>query len=488
MDRPNIVMVQTDSHDGRLMGCLGHRALEGLTPNMDRMAAEGTLFTDTYCNNPMCCPSRSSMWTGLFTHHIKAWNNYVGVPEDHPILQERLDEAGYDVGLFGKQDYRSGRHTIRARVHAWTRGARIMRPAYRMGGPLVHESQDRRVHERDWTNIDAANAFLAERGGGAGEPFFCYLGLNAPHPRFVTSRYYYDAIDPSKIELPPADESVHPLIEYQIASKNWQHGTDSESVLHIRRIYYAMVMEVDHMLGEVLRAADAAGLADDTIVIFTSDHGEMNMEHGTFYKGSAYDSAVRVPLVFRGPGVRAGQRITRCTSLVDVYPTLADLAGLDNLAELDGWSLAPDLRGEPSDHPDWALAEVHDTGCDTGVFMLRAGEWKYIAYPGYEPQLFHLPSDPYEVRDLHTDRPDKAAEMDARLRGVVDVDAADAEAKAYDRRAFAAWREEVKAEGTYEDLMAKVYSGWDGLDEQPELIRPWTAEDEAKIEAWLATG
>ncbi len=483
--RPSIVMFQSDSHDGRLMGCLGHPALEGLTPNMDRLAREGTLFTNTYCNNPMCCPSRSSMWTGLFTHHIKAWNNYLGVPEDHPILQERLDEAGTNVGLFGKQDYRSGAHTIRARVHAWTRGARILRPAYRMGPPGVDDTQEQRVHKGDWSNLDKSIAFLREHADDT-TPFFCYIGTNAPHPKFHTSRYYYDMIDPDKVELPPADESMHPVMEYHVLSKNWEHGTDPASVLRIRRIYYAMVVEVDRMLGELLQAIDDLGLGEDTLVLFTSDHGEMNMEHGTFYKSSAYDSAVRVPLIVRGPGVQAGARVTRCASLVDLYPTIADLAGLSKLADLDGWSLVPDLRGDPSEHPDRAFAEIHDTTCDTGVFMLRAGEWKYVAYPGYEPQLFHLPSDPYEVRDLHAAEPGKTREMDALLRREVDVDAVDAEAKAYDRAAFAAWRAERKEAGDYEALMAKVYSGWDGLDERPDLLRSWTAEDEANIERWSA--
>jgi arylsulfatase A-like enzyme len=482
--RPNILMIQTDSHDGRLMGCLGHPALEGLTPNMDRLAHEGVLFSTTYCNNPMCCPSRSSMWTGLYTHHIKAWNNYVGVPEGHPILQERLDESGYDVGLFGKQDYRSGAHTVRARIHAWTRAARIMRPAYRMPGPEVLDSQEREVHGRDWGFVREASAFLHEHCG-SDSPFFCYTGLHGPHPRFYTSRYYYDMIDPEKVEMPPEDKIVHPTQEYHNLSKNWEHGTDRESVLEIRRIYYAMIVEIDHQLAELLRAVDETGLAEETVVLFTSDHGEMNMEHGTFFKSSAYDSSTRVPLIVRGPGVRAGERIDRCSSLVDIYPTVAELAGLDLPDDLDGWSLVPDLRGEPSEHPDQAFAEIHDTGCETGVFMLRSGEWKYVAYPGYEPQLFHVPSDPYEVDDLHRERPEIVRELDAELHRIVDVEAVDAEAKAYDREAFARWREERKAAGDYEEQMALVYSGWDGLKERPDLIQPWTDADEARITAWL---
>lgn len=479
-------MLQTDSHDGRLMSCMGHPALEGLTPNMDRLAREGVNYATTYCNNPMCCPSRSSMWTGLFTHHIKAWNNYVGIPEDHPTILERMGEGGYDVGIFGKTDFRSGRHTVRARVHAWTRAARIMRPAYRMEGPLLLKNQEKRVAKKDWQRIDEGIHFMRDHAGDD-KPFFCYMGTNAPHPRLFTSEYYYNMIDPAKVDMPPADENIHPVMEYHVLSKNWEHGTDEQSVRHLRRMYYAMVVEIDHMLGEVLQAVEELGMADNTVVIFTSDHGEMNMDHGTFYKSSAYDSSTRVPLIVRGPGVRAGATVERCASLVDIYPTLAELAGLDTPKGVDGWSLVPDLAGKPSEHPDWALAEIHDTTCDTGVFMLRAGEWKYVAYRGYVPQLFHVPSDPYEVSDLHERESRKTRELDELLRGIVDYEAVDNEAKAYDRRAFARWRDERKAAGDYEKLMALVYSGWDGLDDRPDLIRPWTAEDEALIEAWLGS-
>jgi arylsulfatase A-like enzyme len=479
-------MLQTDSHDGRIMGCMGHPALEGLTPNMDRLAREGTVFTNTYCNNPMCCPSRSSTWTGLYTHHIKAWNNYVGVPEDHPILQTRLADSGYDVGLFGKQDYRSGAHTIRARVHAWTRAARIMRPAYRMNPPMLEFTQEKRVHTTDWLWVEEGKRYIRERAA-SDRPFFCYVGTCAPHPTFYTSSYYYDMVDPDKIELPPDDETLHPVMQYHKLSKNWEHGTDPESVRRIRRIYYAMVVEVDHMLGEMLKTLDESGLAENTIFIFTSDHGEMNMEHVTFYKSSAYDSSTRVPLIARGPGVRKDERVNRCASLVDIYPTIADLAGLSKPENLDGWSLVPDLTGKESNHPDLALGEIHDTTCDTGVFMLRAGEWKYVAYPGYAPQLFHLPSDPYEVKDIHAFEPEKTGEMDALLRREVNVETVDAEAKAYDREAFRAWRDERRKVGDYEKLMAKIYSGWDGLEQRQDLLQPWTGEDESQIEAWLAS-
>ncbi|HPZ84704.1 MAG TPA: hypothetical protein PL064_14790, partial [Thermogutta sp.] len=142
-----------------------------------------------------------------------------------------------------------------------------------------------------------------------------------------------------------------------------------------------------------------------------------------------------------------------------------------------------ELLGQPSSRPDWVLSEYHDTACNTGSFMIRRGPWKYIAYPGYEPMLFNLDEDPHEIRNLAPQLPDKVLEMDQLLRSIVDYEAVDAKAKAYDRASFAAWREEHKQKGDYEQLMAIIFSGYDGVN--AAKAKPWTPEDEAKVERWL---
>jgi arylsulfatase A-like enzyme len=161
-----------------------------------------------------------------------------------------------------------------------------------------------------------------------------------------------------------------------------------------------------------------------------------------------------------------------------------DIAGAAHPPAFDGHSLYPFLVGEPDPaRPDWVLSEFHGSTLPTGTFMLRQDAWKYVAYVGYPPQLFNLAEDPDEVEDLAAARPDVVAAMDAKLREIVDYEAVDARVKAYDRQSFRAWREARRAEGTYEELMARVYSGWDHLSE--DEIEPWTAADEALIEDWL---
>jgi len=481
--RPNIVFVQCDSMDGRAIGCAGHPAVKNATPNLDALARAGVLFRNAYCNNPICCPSRASMWSGQYTHHCEAWNNYKGLSESDPTFRTRLDAAGYLTQTFGKTDYLSGHHTIRARVTPWTRAANIRRPAYRMGPPRVLEDNTARVHQMDWTDVDRSIQWLREVAGPDERPFMLYLGIRAPHPGFTTSRRYLELIDESAVNVPPLDEQYHPVLDYMRTVENWEHGFSDETVRKVRRIYFAMIAEVDAMVGRLMEAVEQLRLAEPTYVIFTSDHGEMAMEHRMFYKMTMYEASARVPLIIAGPDVRKGVEVAAPVSLVDIYPTLMDMSRLPQPEGLDGHSLYPELTGRPGDRPDWVLTEFHGTACNTGTFMLRRGDWKYIVYVGYEPQLFNLRDDPDEVRDLAKARPDVVKQMDAQLRRIVDYEAVDAKVKDYDRRSFRQWRQEQLAAGTYEQTMARVYSGWDDLAD--EQVTPWTAEDEAAIQRWL---
>jgi len=486
--RANILFIQCDSMDGRVMGCMGHPAMRRATPHLDALAAGGVLFGNTYSNNPICVPSRASMWSGQWTHHCEGWNNYKGLESDAATFRTRLDEAGYLTQTFGKTDYLSGSHTIRARVTPWTRAAGIPRPSYRDHPPTLREHDQPRVHEMDWSDVDRGIEWLSGAARSPSRPFLLYLGIRAPHPGFTTSWTYWDRIDAAGVKVPPADEQDHPVMRYMRTAKNWEHGFADEMARKVRRVYFAMIAEVDAMVGAVLSAVERLGLGESTYVIFASDHGEMAMEHRQAYKMTLYDSSARVPLIVAGPGVRRGAAVEGLVSLVDVYPTLMDMVGVEHPPGLDGHSLMPELTGRAGRRPDWVLGEFHGTACNTGTFMLRRGDWKYIVHVGYEPQLFDLREDPDEVRNLAGSRPEVVAEMDARLRQIVDPEAVDARIKEHDKRSFRQWRAEQKAAGTYEQTMARVYSGWDGLEEDDPAISPWTEKDEKVIDQWLGEG
>lgn len=479
--RPNIIFIQTDSQDGRVLGSTGHPAMRRATPNLDALAARGVLFRNAYTNNPICCPSRASMWSGRWTHHCEGWNNYKGLEPDEPTFRTCLEKAGYRVQTFGKTDYVSGQHSLRARISAWTRSANIARPQYNPGLPRIVAAKDGRVHAQDWKLVDQSIEWLHKSAGQG--PFLLYLGLGIPHPAYVTSPEYLARIDEAGVKIPPPDEEEHPVMRYQRATKNWAHGFSDDVVRSVRRTYFAMIAETDAMVGLLLEALRREGLADSTYVIFTSDHGENAMEHQQWFKMNLYESSARVPLVIAGPGVGRGVRLDQPASLVDIFPTLMDMAGIPLPQKLDGGSLVPELRGEKSKRPNWVLSEYHDTTCNTGAFMIRQGHWKLIVYPGYPSQLFDLKNDPDEVRNLAADARDFSFQMETLLLGIVDYRAVDAKVKAYDRESFRQWRSEAKAAGNYAQVMARVFSGWDGL--KPQQIAPWTDKDEAQVRRWL---
>ena len=484
MSKPNIVFVHTDSMDGRIMGCMGHPAMSRATPHLDRLSTQGTMFRTFYSNNPICCPSRASMLSGTYTHTCEAWNNYKGLRDDEPNLYTHLDQEGYRTAIYGKTDYLCGKHSLRARVTAWTRTANIMRPAYRQRGPEVLEGDDKRVHLRDWERVDQAVAYLRDEADASPDPFFLYVGISAPHPAFTTNQRYLDMIDEAGVNVPPEDDPTqHPVTHYMHVNKNWEHGYAPEMVKLVRRVYFAMIAEVDAMVGDILQAMDDTGRWDDTYFVFSSDHGELAMEHKGWYKSSMYEGSVRVPLIAAGPGIEAGHVAEDHASLLDLYPTFMDMTGLDKPDNLEGHSLWPEMRGEPSTRPDWVLSEYHDSACNATTLMLRTGDWKYTKYVGYPPQLFNLAQDPDEIHNLADARPEVVAELDAKLKGIVDYDEVDARVTAYDKRAFRRWRMEERSASTYEENMARIYSGWDRLTD--DLVQPWTKEDEAKVVAWL---
>ena len=337
----------------------------------------------------------------------------------------------------------------------------------------------------DWRTIDKGCAWLDQQQSSDG-PFFLYVGMNIPHPPFHTSDYWLKKVDLDQVTIPPEDKQLHPTMEYQRISKNWRHGFDDDMVRKVRSIYYAMCSEGDAMVGQVMEKVAQLGLDENTYFIFSSDHGENCMEHRQWYKMNCYESSARVPLVIRGPGIQPGTRIPNVVSLIDIYPTLMDMGNVSSPAGLDGESLMPLLIGQANKSRNWAFTTFTGTTSNTSMFMLRKGDWKYIAYPGYPPQLFNLKMDPDEIDNVAPRQPDVAARMDRELRQIVDYDEVHQRRLHYDRTSFRQWEKEV-AEGkhstreygwsrpgpadTYDEIIRNTYMGWS--DEHERQFRTW---------------
>lgn len=466
--QPNVLLIHSDSMDGRAMSWLGHPAAS--TPNLDRLAARGTAFTTACSNSPQCVPSRSSFMTGRHVHEIEAWNNFKGLEPDDPTLTHDAAHAGYQVREIGRRGYDSGGHSLSARLSAWLRSAGIELP--QKAPPRAERVPDtQRVREGDWQHVDEAVHWLRNDAARTGQPFLASLGFGQPHPGggYNTSDHYLGRIPDEHVHLPPDDTLEHPVMRDMSIAKHTTDPLPDDEVLRIRCHYLAMIAELDAMVGQVLEALEAAGLADRTIVVFFADHGDMQMEHRQWLKNAMYEGSTRVPLIFAGPGIAAGHRIDTPVSLVDLRPTLCELIGEPSPARTAGRSLCPGLAGNALNEAP-VLSQYHSNMQCTGSFMLREGTWKYIAYPGYPSQLFDLAADPDEMHDLAQSHENLATRMDQRLRELCDYPDIDRRAKANDRQCFSAWRDTVDAR-TCRRAMESIFHGF--TDDHQQLIDRW---------------
>ncbi|XP_074057416.1 arylsulfatase K isoform X2 [Macrotis lagotis] len=337
---PNVVLVASDSFDGRVTFHPGNQTVA--LPFINFMKKHGTLFLNAYTNSPICCPSRAAMWSGLFTHLTESWNNFKGLDQNYTTWMDILQKSGYYTQKFGKLDYTSGHHSISNRVEAWTRDVDFL--LRQEGRPVVNLIPDKiktRIMEEDWQNTDKAINWLRKEAINFTQPFVLYLGLNLPHPypspytgenfgssTFQTSPYWLEKVFYKAIKIPkwsPLSE-MHPVDYYSSYTKNCTGEFTKKEIRDIRAFYYAMCAETDAMLGEIILTLYQLNLLQKTIVIFTSDHGELAMDHRQFYKMSMYEASSHVPLLMMGPGIKANFHVPDMVSLVDIYPTLLDLS------------------------------------------------------------------------------------------------------------------------------------------------------------------
>lgn len=486
MKQRNVIHFHAESWDGRMLGAMGHRALRNATPNIDRLAGTGTLFENAYCSHPICCPSRANMWSGRYTHHCESWNNHKGLESGMWSLLDELPRT-HTLFTLGKLDYRSGGHTVMNRVADWLGSAGIDKPVFDEDLSqcfTVEDANDVRCHAGDWDLIDRAVAFLEEQAAALqrddAKPFFLSISTGLVHAAFRTNRYWLAKIPEADVDIPPLDPTTHPCHQYQHRTKAWRYGFDEATVRKVRRIYFAMCAEADAMLGAVHEAMRRTGLADTTYFVFSSDHGELALEHQDWYKMSLYEGSVRVPMVMAGPDIMPNQRVRNLVSLIDLCPTFLAMAGLPARDALDGESLLPLAYGQTCTSRDLAYACYMGITLNTSAYMLRRGRWKYVVYVGYPAQLFDIEADPGELHDVSAEEPRVVCQLDAELRGMVDYEQTHRDVMAYNQEAFRQWRRQA-LRGMYVDgsyglrdnpssdyltLMDNVFTGYDEADER----------------------
>lgn len=502
VSKPNILYLMTDSMDGRLVDDASPLSEVVDMPFLRGfLAKNGANFVHSYSPSPMCVPARTSMMTGRSPDRNNIYGNRQGIAAspsgvlDDQCVKENGKERctkwaeeqgypetifsafkslGYNVHMDGRlhvgagmlnkemhDDMVDGSQTCNtfdgARLGEISRAADVRKPirpktAIFTTKAVDNMTQDTGFGVADWFAVDGCKRWVENLPSldVATQPFFLHCSLNLPHFAYATNSTWLASVHEDKITmpvwLPGFPDAWHPYDSFMSLVKGVDLDFTKEQVMKLRRIYYGMCAESDAMLRRIWEALEAKGYSlDNTYVLYNSDHGEMAFEHRQIEKASLYEGSARIPMQLAGPGIPKGQRMEHMTTLLDVFPTLLDMAqetnwephsglmGRSLLSAAKGNSVAPkSFQLSPQDDRDFAFSQYNWVEANTGAFMVRSGKWKlitfghtYQAFAKYPPQLFDLDADPDELNDVAATNVEAVATLDAKLRQVLDPDEVD---------------------------------------------------------------
>ena len=434
LKQPNFLLIMADQVAGPALAFDRHTAAQ--TPHLAALADAGVVFDNAYCNSPLCAPSRASFMTGQLPSRIGAYDNAAEFAASVPTLAHYLRAAGYRTILCGKMHFvgPDQLHGFEERLttdiypadFGWTPAWDSPDERLSWYHNMLSVLQAGQCATSNQLDFDEEVAFHATRKllelvrDPDDRPFFLLVSFTHPHDPYAIPPEHWDRHDHAAIPMPSVPalpvEQLDPhsrRIRAMCAMDDYELSADHTR--SARHAYYGALSYVDDKVGQLLRALEAAQLQDDTVVIFTSDHGDMLGERGLWYKMLFYEWSARVPLLFHAPGRFAPRRVAQPVSLVDLLPTLLDLANAGAAAPVtladpvDGRSLLPLLEGGPEDPESTVAAEYLAEGAAAPVLMLRRGPYKYICSEPDPDQLYDLQADPHELTNLAA-RPEYAEE------------------------------------------------------------------------------
>ena len=441
-DRPkNVLLIMSDQHKRDCLGAAGDPVAH--TPNLDELARTSVRFTDAYCTNPVCTPSRASILTGLYTHNHGAWNNTTPWPPEHKTIAHYFGGAGYQTALVGKM------HFVDAQTHGfdyhldfndWYQflGPKTKLYADELGqansgsglpqiddlwrdsgdpwkGAREHDDREGPVAVGAISKIpeqDHFESFVARESvrflrnyGKQRQPFLLISSFLKPHdpfmpaPRFANMFRAEDMRLPDtwgRVDLTKVPAQVRQSIEHNAPTPELRDPGQARKRI---AFYYANLAQMDDCAGTVLKELRQLGLEENTIVVYTSDHGEMLGEHGLWQKFQFYESSCGIPLMIRAPGVSKPAVCRMPLSQVGLLPTIAELARVPVSSNIDGRSFAEQVRNPAAQHELPVFAE-YDLRNPRAKYMLRRGDYKYTLWTHDMPELYNLRTDPKEMNNL----------------------------------------------------------------------------------------
>lgn len=432
--RPNVLILYTDQQRTDTLSCYGQEALS--TPNIDLLAQSGVRFTHYFVQNPVCAPSRASFLTGRYCSALRIGSNGISFPKEEFPLSKLLKPYGYETAQIGKlhfdpharREHRNPTDTygfdtfilsdepgcyddayskwveaVCPEQLSLTRAS--LPPAAVLWGKRSYSSVPRETCEPYVFAGDAGlthTAFVTDqmcqflRHRSAGQPFFAIAGYYAPHPPLNPPQEYLNRVDRARLRLPiiGPEETVSSLLR-DISREKW---------LDIAAAYLAMAAQIDDGVGEIVQTLKETGQYENTIIVYTSDHGEFLGDHGRIQKGMpGHDCIINVPCIISYPAGFAGNRVTSALAeAVDVMPTLLDFCGVQTPSFVQGRSLAGLLRGQTDTHRTSVLTEYFDANQERQT-TLRTMEYKYYLHENGTQLLFDLKNDPHELHSVHQD-------------------------------------------------------------------------------------
>ena len=447
MEKPNILFVMTDQQRWDAMGCSGGWVQ---TPNLDRIAGEGVRFSHCVTNSPVCIPARVSLATGRYPHNTGVWDNFhYDMPQNTPTWMQAVRNAGYTTSLFGKThlhhhsgDLRDREHLLHAyglddvdeiggpRASAnllshmtarwealglWERYRADYRERFAKKPHVVRPSALPLTEYADVYVGQKAKAYLQDYSRP--EPWCCWVSFGGPHEPWDAPEPYASMYDPDDMPEPVPGPEAPGRRPRGLFDKRLETAPalTPEDVSSMRANYAGNISLIDTQIGEILQAIESRGDLDNTVIVFSSDHGELNGDYGLIYKSTFLNGAVRVPLLIRTPDTTrspAAGVVSDCpVEWFDIGPTLVEVAGGELKHQQFGRSLCPAIENPEMEHRDFAISEL------SGELMYLDRKWKMVLNDDGVPYLlFDLENDPNELSNLVSDGSTKKAQVELRLR------------------------------------------------------------------------
>ena len=416
MTKLNVLFLFSDEHRRDALGCDGHPLVQ--TPNLDRLAQQGTRFLNAYTTSPICVPARASMASGEYVHKTRCWSNaqaYEGAPRS---WGHQLQSQGHRVDSIGKLHYRGSEYDngfdqeilpmyIRDGV-GWIKGLLRNHEDVLDCSSYAKEigpGDDQYTQYDQGVTRSACDWLQSAKNQTSDKPWALFVSWLRPHYPLTCPQEFYDLYPLEKMDQArfsqESERPSHPVLQAVRKNFDYEKHFTPETKQIARASYYGLCSFLDYQVGQVIEALESSGQAENTLIIYASDHGDHNGDRGLWTKMTMYDESASIPMIIVGPGIPNQKTVTTLSSLVDIYPTILEATGATG-----------DDRARPgialqtiatSDHLERAiLSEYHDGGSPTGMFMLRTDEWKYNYYPGYPSELYHIAEDKDELVDLAT--------------------------------------------------------------------------------------